>query len=54
MVISNNRASFHLRCKENFVKHERVSKYYENNWMKNFICHYVSLLTAKFVENGHI
>ena len=30
MFISNNRALFHLRWKENLVKHQRVSKYYEN------------------------
>ena len=31
MFISNNRASFHLWWKENLVKHQRVSKYYEND-----------------------
>ena len=30
MFISNNRASFHLRWKENLVKHETISKYYES------------------------
>ena len=29
MFISNNRASFHLWWKENLVKHQKVSKYYE-------------------------
>ena len=34
--VSNNRASFHLRRKENFkkfqiLKHQKVSKYYEND-----------------------
>ena len=29
MVICNNRLSFHLWWKENFVKHRKVSKYYE-------------------------
>ena len=28
---SNNRASFHLWWNENLLKHQRVSKYYENN-----------------------
>ena len=27
MFISNNRASFHLCCKENLIKHKKVSKY---------------------------
>ena len=31
MFISNNRASFHLWWKEHFVKHQKVSKYYEND-----------------------
>ena len=31
MFISNNSTSFHLWCKENFVKHQKVSKYYEND-----------------------
>ena len=29
--ISNNHASFHLRCKENLVKHQEAWKYYEND-----------------------
>ena len=31
MFISNNRPSFHLWGKENLVKHQKVSKYYEND-----------------------
>ena len=31
MFIANNRASFHLWRKENLVKHQKVSKYYEND-----------------------
>ena len=31
MFINNNLASFHLWWKENLVKHQRVSKYYEND-----------------------
>ena len=30
MLISNNRASFHLWWKKNLVKHQKVSEYYEN------------------------
>ena len=33
IFISNNDASFHLRLKENLVKHQKVSKYYENGKM---------------------
>ena len=32
MFVSNNRASFHLRGKENLVKHQKGSKYYENDY----------------------
>ena len=31
MFRNNNRSSFHLRWKENFVKHRKVSKYYETD-----------------------
>ena len=31
MFISNKRPSFHLWCKENLVKHRKVSKYYETD-----------------------
>ena len=32
MFISNSHASFHLWLKENLVKHQKVSKYYENDY----------------------
>ena len=44
MFISNNRASFHLWCKENLVKHQKVAKYNENDcrssvWSRKlFVC----------------
>ena len=31
MPISNNRASFYMWWKENLVKHQKVSKFYEND-----------------------
>ena len=31
MFMSNNRALFRLWGKENLVKHQKVSKYYEND-----------------------
>ena len=31
MFVANNRASFHLWWKKNLVKHQNVSKYYEND-----------------------
>ena len=45
MFISHNRASFHLWWKENLLKHQKVSKYYEsgcNNLLKENV---VSLYT---------
>ena len=33
MFIANNHDSFHLWWHENFVKHEHVSKYYDQDWM---------------------
>ena len=54
MFINNNRASFHFWRKENFVKHQKFSKYYENDCLQNLILLFMSLLTAKFVESSHI
>ena len=34
VVVSNNPALFHLWQKENLVKHQKVSKYYENDCSK--------------------
>ena len=31
MFITNNHDSFHLWCKKNLVKHQNVSKYYDQN-----------------------
>ena len=38
MFISNNRASFCLWWNENLLKHQRVSKYYENDCCFNTFC----------------
>ena len=44
VFISNNRASFHFSWKENLVKHQKVSKYYENYFLQNFMLIFMSLL----------
>ena len=54
MFISNNRPSFHLWRKENLVKHQKVSKVYENDCLQNFLLLVMSLLTAQFVKNSTI
>ena len=50
MFTSNTCASFHLRWKENLVKHQRVWKYYENDCLQNFLLLFISLLTAPIVK----
>ena len=54
MFITNNYASFHLWWKESLVKHQNVSKYYEQYCLKNFILLFMSLLTAWIVKNSDI
>ena len=54
MFISNNRAWLCLWWKENLLKHQRVSKYYENDCLQNLLLHFMSLLTTRFVKNCHI
>ena len=36
MFIVHNHASFHLWWKENLLTHQKVSKYYENDWGSKF------------------
>ena len=52
--LSNNRASFHLWLKENLVKHQEVSKCYENNCQQNFLLLFMTLLTVPIVKNCDI
>ena len=54
MFISNNRILLHLRRKENLIKHQKVSKYYENICLQNFLFLCMSLLKALIVKNNHI
>ena len=54
MFLSNNGPSFHLWSKENLVKHRKVSKYYETDFVQNFTLLFMLLLTTKFFKNGHI
>ena len=53
-LISNNRPSFHLWWKENLVKLQQVSKYYEKDCLQIFLFLFMSLLPTKFVKNSHI
>ena len=40
--------------KKNFVKYQKVSKYYENDYPENFLLLFMSILTAKSVKNSRI
>ena len=44
MLITNNHDSFHLWWHENFVKHQNVSKYYDQD------CRYLALFDTKEYE----
>ena len=54
MFVSNNRALFHLRWKKDLVKHQKFSKYYENDCLQNFLSLFMFLSTAKVLKNSHI
>ena len=54
MFISNNRPSLPLWWKENLVKHQQVSKYYENDSPQNFLLVFKFSIPTKFVRNSHI
>ena len=54
MFISNSRTLLHLRRKENLIKHQKVSKYYENVYLQDFFFPCMSLLKALIVKNNHI
>ena len=44
MFITNNQNSFHLWWKENFLKHQKVSKRYDQHCLKNFLLLFIRLL----------
>ena len=50
MITSKNRASGDLWEKQNFIKHQQVSKCFENNCLENFLFLFISLLIAKRVK----
>ena len=54
MFVSNNRAWFHLWRKKNMLKLRKVSKYFENDSLQNFLLVSLTLLTAQLVEGSHI
>ena len=50
MITSNNRVSGDLWEKQNFIKHQQVSKYFGNYCLENFRFLFISLLIAKRVK----
>ena len=40
--------------KKKLVKHQKVSKYDGNDWVKNISLLFMSLLTASFVKSNYI
>ena len=53
MFITNNHDSFHMWWKENLGKHWKVSKYYDQDRLKNILLHFTSLLRAPIFKNSH-
>ena len=51
MFFTNNYALFHLWLKESLVKHQRVSKYYDYDFLHNFV---VVVVVARIVKSSHI
>ena len=47
-------ASFHFLWKENYVKHQKFSKFYNHDSLQNFLSLFMSLLTTPIVKNSHI
>ena len=53
MFIANDCTSFWFCANKNLLKHQRISKYYDNVCFQNLILRFMSLLTAKFDKNSH-
>ena len=53
MFVTNNHDFFHLWGKKNLVKHQKVSKCYDQDCLKNFLLHFMSSLRAPIFENSN-
>ena len=51
MFFTNNYALFHLWLKESLVKHQRGSKYYDYDFLHNFV---LVVVVAPIVKSSHI
>ena len=54
MFINNNDVSFYLRLKGNLLKHQRLSKSHDHDYMQAFLLLFMPLLTPPIVEKSHI
>ena len=52
MFITINHASFHLWLKKNLVKHKKVSKFFDHDYLQNFVSLFMISLTASFVKSS--
>ena len=50
IFISNNGTLIHFWERKNFEKHQKVSKYYENDCLQNWVFLFITLLTAPIVK----
>ena len=53
IVRSNSRPTFYLWWKENLVKQRKVSRYFEHDWMENFLLSFMFLFTTNLVKSNH-
>ena len=51
--IRNNHSSFHLWSKENLVKSQKVSKYYDHDCLQNFLLISTPLLIGPIVKKSN-
>ena len=52
LLLVSNLNSFHLWWKDNLVKYQKVSKYYDEDCLINFLLRFMSLLTAPVFKNS--
>ena len=52
MFITNNKILFHLWRMKNLVKHEKISKYYDQDCLKNILLPFMSSLRAPIFKSS--
>ena len=54
MFITSNVDLFYFWSKKNLVKHQKASKYCDQDCQKNFLLHFMSLLAAPIFKNSYV